>query len=157
MITILEKRLPIGSRILSDYREAKATANTLNETWHEALERIIQCLDKARALISISKSYGPTNVVYSFPATAKPPLLIHGKGGNAPQTLAVREPMTMTSLPKVSLAHRDDTIALQVITPKVCHSCGSTGHNLHACPVLYVTDSNCDHHIPWAESTLGKA
>ena len=157
LITILEKRLPIGSRILSDYREAKAAASSQDETWHEALERFIECLDKARVLISISKSYGPTNVVYSFPATAKPPLLTNGKGGNAPQTLAVRAPQTMTTLPKVSLAHRDDTIALQVITPKVCHSCGSTGHNLHACPVLYMTDSNCDHHIPWAESTLGKA
>ena len=158
LITILEKRLPIGSRILSDYRASKAKSNNPDDTWDTAIYRIIECLENARALISISKSYGPTDMVYSYPATAIPPFLPKGKGGSdTPLELAVRKPSNNTTLPKAPLARRDDTTPLQVITPKICHSCGSREHNLHVCPVMYATDSNCDHHIPWAESNLGKA
>ena len=158
LIVILEKRLPLGSRIQSDYRAAKCKSNNPNETWVEAITRLHECPERARALISVSKSYGPTDVVYSFPLSAIPPTLQHLKGlPGAPVPLAKRETITDKPQVKVPLRYRSEITELEVVTPKPCRSCGTSKHLLVDCPVLYVTDANSDHQIDWADSTLGKA
>ena len=55
LIFIIEKRLPMGSRIQSDYLAAKRKMNNPIEKWHEAMSRLLEVLENARK--SISRAY----------------------------------------------------------------------------------------------------
>ena len=112
---------------------------------------MLEVLDNARKLISRSKSYGPTNVVYSFPSGAIPPML------TGVEPLGQLDSVTLTTLRKVPLTHRVDTSIPQLVDQKACRSCGSKNHLLAECPVLYYSDANNDHQTDWHLSNLGKA
>ena len=155
LILIIEKRLPIGSRIQSDYVAAKRMTNNSVETWHEAMNRLLEVLENARKSISRSKSYGPTNVVYSFPSSAVPPMLTSLEGKAEP--LVHLDPVKAITLKKMPLNIRVDTSTPQLVDQKACRSCGSKKHLLAECPVLYYSDANNDHQTDWHVSTLGKA
>lgn len=115
------------------------------------MNRVLEVLDAARKLISRSKSYGPINVVYSFPSGAIPPML------RVAEPLIQLDPVTSTTLRKMPLTHRINTSIPQLVDQKACRSCGSKNHLLAECPVLYYSDANNDHQTDWQVSTLGKA
>ena len=72
LTSILEKRLPKGSRIQADYLESKKAEPDITPNWEDALVRIIEVVTAARKTILMSRSYGNPDIVYSFPANATP-------------------------------------------------------------------------------------
>ena len=72
-ISILEKRLPRGSRIQADYVTHKSRDDKSPKTWEVAMIRIIAVRTAARETIRMSRSYGNPDIVYSNPSTAVPP------------------------------------------------------------------------------------
>ena len=58
LISILERRLPKGSRIESDYLESKKQDNNSLKKWDTAMTRIIPVVTAARNAIRMSRSYG---------------------------------------------------------------------------------------------------
>ena len=73
LISILEKRLPRGSRIQADYIAHKLRDNESPKTWEVAMMRIIAVVTAAREAIHMSRSYGNPDIVqqYLLPALRK--------------------------------------------------------------------------------------
>jgi hypothetical protein len=150
LISILEKRLPRGSRIQNDYNHSKVNDVSAAVTWEMAMLRIIAVVSAARESIRMSASYGDPTQVYSYPSTAVPP-------SKSRKRMAEREAQPTFS-GKSTLAVRDvEEVPLMVATTtKVCRSCGDSSHTLRQCPSMYYTDTNNDHNVEWVDSKLGK-
>ena len=151
LISILENRLPKGSRIQAGYLESKKQDNTSLKTWDTAMMRIIAVDTAARNAIQMSRSYGNPDIVHSFPSNAVPPTRSTKKRGSALLTREAEEPSR-----KGTLAVRTALDVPLVAAIRVCHSCGNPAHMLNDCPALYFTDTNSDYSCNWTDSVVGK-
>ena len=152
LISILEKRLPRGSRIQADYVAHKSMDDESPETWEVAMMRIIAVVTAAREATRMSRSYGNPEIVYSFPSTAVPPPRSTKKRAS---TLAIRDVDTPSG--SSNLAVRSSLDVPLVAAVRVCRSCGNPAHILTECPVLYYSDTNNDHACNRSDSIVGKA
>ena len=78
------------------------------EHWDTAMTRLLRVLNLARAQINLVKMYGNPSDVYSYPASAIPPVDLSNQ---APIRLAKRDPVTgesMSSAASKGLAKRTD-------------------------------------------------
>ena len=152
LISILEKRLPRGSRIEADYVAHKSRDDESPKTWEVAMMRIIAVVTAAREAIHMSRSYGNPDIVYSFPSTAVPSPRSTKKRAS---TLAIRDVDTPSG--SSNLAVRSSLDVPLVAAVRVCRSCGNPAHILNECPVLYYSDTNNDHGCNWSDSFVSKA
>ena len=164
LVTILEKRLPKGSRIQNEYFQLRNSEGDQTPRWDTTMQHIIQVVSSARDKIDVVQSYGNPKTGYSYPATAVSPRV---------QRLAAAEALTKNSHLEVRKGSTEDDVPLRassiqrretfddddvplVKSKRVCRSCGDPHHSLADCPQLYYTDCNSEHNIDWSESVLGK-